>query len=104
MTIQTLSPAEKDLSVIVATIIQLVQGRNNATGAVTLTANAATTVVQAPNCSTGASPGLTALTANAAAELKNGTLYVSVVANGSFTITHANNAQTDRNYVWWAIG
>jgi hypothetical protein len=104
MTIQVLGPAEVDLFKIVATINQLCQGRNNATGTVTLTASAATTVVQAPNCATGAAPGLTALTANAAAEFKNGTIYVSTIANGSFTITHANNGQTDRNYTWTAIG
>ncbi len=104
MTIQILAPAEKDPFLIVATVNQLCQGRNNATGTVTLTAGVTTTVVQAPNCATGSAVGLTPRTANAAAELGNGTLYVSTIANASFTITHANNGQTDRNFVWWAVG
>lgn len=102
--IQTLSPAEKNVFTIVATIIQLCQGRSNAVGRVTLTASAATTAVPAVNCAEGSTPVLTALTANAAAEIGNGTIYVSTVANGSFTITHANNGQTDRVYAWAAYG
>lgn len=104
MTIQTLSPAEKDIFKIVATIIQLVQGRNNAVGTVTLTANATTTVVAAVNCATGSAPLLTPLTAHASAEDAAGGRYVSTIANGSFTVTHASNAQTDRTYAWAAIG
>jgi len=68
------------------------------TGEVTLTENAASTVVtdervgETPSCVT-----LTPLTANAAAEIGNGTLYIAHAA-GAFTITHANNAQTDRTF------
>ena len=39
---------------------------------------------------------LTPRTANAAAEAA----YVSDVSRGEFTITHANNAQTDRTFFW----
>lgn len=104
MTIQVLGPAEVDLFKIVATINQLCQGRNNATGTVTLTANVTTTVVQAPNCSTGASVLLSPLTAHASAEDAAGGRFTSTISNGSFTVTHANNAQTDRTYSWAAIG
>jgi hypothetical protein len=38
-------------------------------------------------------------TANTAAQLGNGTIYVNGRANGSFTLTHANNAQTDRIFL-----
>jgi hypothetical protein len=38
------------------------------------------------------------MTANAAAEVGNGTIYVSAVTNGSFTLTHANNSQVDRTF------
>jgi hypothetical protein len=104
MSIQTLPAAEKDVFKIVQTIIQLVQGRSNAVGSVSLTPSATSTVVQAVNCAPGATPILTAMSANAAAEIKNGTLWISAVSNGSFTITHANNAQTDRTFAWAAYG
>jgi len=41
---------------------------------------------------------------NAATEVGNGTIRVSTVANGSFTVTHANNAQTDRMFLYAALG
>lgn len=75
---------------------------------VTLTANTATTVVT--NAREAVTPDsvlrFDPLTANAAAELAAGTMYV-LTANrlaGSFTITHANNAQTDRTFRWIAAG
>ena len=43
-------------------------------------------------------------TANAAAELGNGTLYVSARAKGGFTLAHANNAQGDRAFGYALIG
>jgi hypothetical protein len=46
------------------------------------------------------------LTANAAAELAAGTLYVLAADRllGSFTITHANAGTTDRAFRWLAAG
>jgi hypothetical protein len=37
-------------------------------------------------------------TANAAAEIGNGTLYVSSRDKQQFTITHASNTQSDRTF------
>ena len=47
-----------------------------------------------------------ARTANAAAELGNGTWYIpdSGRVNGSVVVTHANNAQTDRDFYVAIIG
>jgi hypothetical protein len=104
VTVQTISPAEQNLFTIVATIIQLCQGRSNAVGTVSLVANAATTVVQAINCAPGTTVILTPTTAHAAAEIAAGGFYVSAVANGSFTITHASNAQIDRSFSWATYG
>lgn len=104
MSIQTLPAAEKDVFKIVATIIQLVQGRSNAVGSISLTANASSTVVTAVNCAVGSTVILTPMSAHAAAEIAAGALYISLVSNGSFTISHANNAQTDRNFSWAAYG
>ena len=104
MTALVLAPDEKDPRKVATAINQLAQGRSNAVGTVTLVANATTTVVTAKNCGAGSVVLLSPLTAHAAAELGNGTIYVSAVANGAFTLTHANNAQTDRTFGYVAIG
>ena len=46
----------------------------------------------APNCGAGSTVLPFAKTANAAAEIGNGTMYIGAVNNGSFVVTHANNA------------
>lgn len=91
---------EIDLKKIVLAIQQLAAGRSNAVGTVTLVTGSATTVVSDQNCAVGSTPLLTPATANAATEAGNGTMYVSVVANGSFTITHANSATTGRTFLY----
>jgi hypothetical protein len=96
---------ETDLKKIVLSIQQLAAGRSNAVGTVTLTTSSATTVVTATgNCASGSTPILTPTTANAAAEVGNGTMYVSAVANNSFTITHANSATTGRTFLYAILG
>ena len=95
---------DKDLTRTAYAVRQLAQGRSNAVGTVTLTASAASTVVSFANCASGSVPLLTPTTANAAAEIGNGTMYVSAVANGSFTLTHANNVQTDRTFLFVCLG
>jgi len=79
---------------------QLGAGRSNAVGSVTLTANAATTTVTDMNCASGSSIHLMPTTANASAEIGAGTIYLATatILNGSFVITHANNAQVDRTF------
>lgn len=104
MSIQTLTPDEKDNKRVNTAINQLAQGRSNAVGTCTLTANAASTTVTASTCGTGSTVLLSPTTANASAEIGNGTIYIGTVANGSFTITHANNAQVDRTFRYVAIG
>jgi hypothetical protein len=104
MTALVLSPDETDRRKINTAINQLAQGRSNAVGSVTLVANASTTIVTAGNCGAGSVVLLSPLTAHAAAEIGNGTIFVSAVANGAFTLTHANNAQTDRVFGFVAVG
>lgn len=91
---------ESDLKKIVLAIQQLAAGRSNAVGTVTLATGAATTVVTDKNCAVGSTPIFTPTTANAATEIGNGTMYVSAVANGTFTITHANSATTGRTFLY----
>lgn len=95
---------EKDLRRFALAIQELSAGRSNAAVRVTLTANASSTVVSFDNCSEGSIPLPVPMTANAAVEYGAGTLFVSAVANRSFTITHANNAQTDRTFGFVCIG
>jgi len=99
-----LSPAESEPYRIVNAIRQLAAGRSNAAGSVTLAANAPSTAVAAPNCAAASQVFLFPKTAHAAAELAAGGCYVSAVANGSFTVTHANNAQADRTFAYVCLG
>lgn len=67
---------------------------------VTLTANAASTTLSDARLRADSPVLLQPTTANAAAELGNGTLYVSETGrvNGAVVITHANNALADRTF------
>jgi hypothetical protein len=89
---------------IVQSIRDLFAGRSNAVGTVTLTANAASTVVAALNVGASSRVFLSPTTANASAEFGNGTIRISAVTSGGFTIAHANNAQNDRAFYWLALG
>lgn len=95
---------EKDIKKVIRSVRELASGRSNATGRVTLKASATTTIVADQNCALGTVPLLVPTTADAAAELKNGTLFITVVANGSFTITHANSPSTNRIFLYAFIG
>ena len=65
---------------------------------VTLTASSATTVVSDAKVSQQSRIFFFPTTANGAAELGAGGMYVSSKGDKTFTITHANNAQTDRTF------
>jgi hypothetical protein len=95
---------ETDLKKIVLAIQQLAAGRSNAVGTVTLATGSGDDDVTTPNCAIGSTPILTPASANAATETGNGTLYVSAVANGSFTITHANSSTTGRTFLYALLG
>lgn len=97
-----LSPAERDPLKQNTAIRQLIEGRSNAVGSVTLTANAASTVVTAPTCGPQSAVFLCPTTANAAAIVA--ATYVSAVAAGTFTITHTNNANADKTFYWVCLG
>jgi hypothetical protein len=84
----------------------LMQGKSNNYGTVTLTANAAsTTVTEAPNRISSSCVILFMPTTSNAA-VANQTMYVSNrdPANNQFTITHANNAQSDKTFRYVIIG
>lgn len=90
---------------IIDRIRDLIRGRSNATGEVTLTANATTTTLAGDNVNENAQIFLTPRTANAAAALA--TTYASinrVSGVNTVTITHANNGQTDRTFGYVILG
>jgi len=82
----------------------LVDGKINAAGSVTLGASATSTTVTDYRVGSESVIVFTPTTANAAAEQGGGTMFLSARAKQSFTITHANNSQTDRTFIYIVIG
>ena len=82
----------------------LLDGKSNNTGTFTCSASAATTAVTDFRAGKSSIILLMPQTANAAAEVGNGTIHVSTRAKQSFTVTHANNSQTDRTFGYVVIG
>ena len=82
----------------------LLRGKLNATRDVTLTANATSTIVNDPRIGGTSSIQLMALSANAAAEIGNGTIWWGAPGDQTVTLNHANNAQSDRTYRLTIIG
>ena len=80
------------------------QGKINAVGDVTLTANAASTTLTDARIGPNSFIYFMPRTANASAEIGAGAFYVSARTDGSATLTHANNAQSDRTFAYLVIG
>jgi hypothetical protein len=82
----------------------LMDGKSNNTGEVTLDTGSTTTVVTEFRAGAKSYIGLMPQTSNAAAEIGNGTIYVSSRGDQQFTLTHASNAQNDRTFTYVVIG
>ena len=82
----------------------LLEGKLNSTGSFTLTASATSTTVTDLRAGSSSVVLYTPITANASAEVGNGTIYISARNKQNFVITHANNGQTDRNFIYVVIG
>jgi len=80
----------------------LVDGKINSTGTVTLTASTTTTTVTDQRSGGDSIILLMPTTANAATATS--TTFVSARAKQSFTLTHANNTQTDRTFGYVILG
>ena len=93
-----------DARQVAAVVNRMAQGKLNCTGSVTLAVGAASTGVSDPRATATSIVLLMPVTANAAAELGNGTLYVTARVKGAFTLAHANNAQADRMFGYVLIG
>jgi hypothetical protein len=77
-------------------------GKINATGSATLAASATSTAVTDVRVGADSVLLLMPTTANAAGALA--TTYIGTVAKQSFTISHANNSQTDRTFKYAILG
>ncbi len=80
---------------------QLLLGRVNTFGTVTLTANQATTTHAVPYINSNSVMLLMPTTANAAAALA--TTYIAC-SSGQAVLTHTNNAQSDRTFNFVVLG
>lgn len=79
----------------------LIDGKMNAYGAFTLAASTTTTVVTDLRSGPDSIILFTPMTANAAGAVS--TTFISTRAKQSFTLTHANNSQSDRTYTYIVI-
>jgi hypothetical protein len=93
-----------DARQVAAVVNRVAQGKLNCTGSVVLATGAGTTVVTDARVTASSVILLMPMTANAAVELGDGMLFVSARDKGSFTLTHANNGQTDRWFDFAVIG
>jgi hypothetical protein len=83
-------------------IRQLIEGRSNAVGTCTLTANTTTTTVAAINCGANSAVFLFPKTSHAAAVAAS--TYVSAVSARQFTVTHPSNANADKDFYFVCLG
>lgn len=84
------------------TVNRVLQGKTNNFGTVTLTANATSTAISDPRIGINSVIHLQPTTANAAGALA--TTYFGSPGDGTVTITHANNAQTDKTFLYTVVG
>jgi len=89
----------RELAVVVN---NLLAGKMNVVGSLTITANAASTTLTDSRIGTSSVVLLMPTSANGAAALAS--TYFSGFGNGSCTVNHANNAQTDRTFNYAVIG
>ena len=97
----TLNPGEKDLTIIVQVVRQLMEGRTNAIVTATLTANAVATTVKAPTCSPSSAILPCATTPDSANDIP---LMSFTPGYGQFVIAHASNARVDRTFNFVVLG
>lgn len=96
MTIQTLIPQTASSLQIATTLNEVLKGRGNNVGEVTLGANTTTTTISDTRIKQTMTAVLIPRTANAAAAMTN--VYISAVIDGSITLTHSNTATVDRTF------
>lgn len=101
ITTPPLSPLTGDQEVR-RVVNKVLSGKTNNFGSVTLTANAASTTLADTRIGINSVIHLQPTTANSAGALA--TTYFGTPGDGSVTINHANNAQTDRTFLYTVSG
>ena len=101
-----LNVTEEDKIRVNAVIRQLIEGRSNAVGTVTLTHDgvATTTTVPAVTCGASSIVFLSPLTAHAAGALATTYVLQSNITAGQFIVSHSATAQTDQTFGWVCLG
>ena len=87
---------------IVGVLNNVLAGKLNNTGTVTLTANSATTTLTDSRIGANSVIYFMPTTVNAASELP--LIYFVTFLKGSCVVTHANNAHTDKTFVYTVTG
>lgn len=102
----SISPGETNLTRIVAAIRQLMEGRSNAVGVVTLAHDgvATTTTVSAVTCGPNSVVLMFPQTAHAAAVVTSTFVKSSDITKSQFVVTHAATSQTDQTFMWVCLG
>ena len=96
MSLQVLSPQSATTLQVATTLNEMLKGRANNVGSVTLTPSVTTTTIVDIRVKQTMTAVLIPRTANAAAAMAN--VYISAVADGSITLTHASTATVDRTF------
>jgi len=92
---------KRDVAYIVNNIMD---GKINSTGVVTLDVNSATSIISDLRVGPDSVILFAPTTSNAALELASGGMFTSSQGKQTFTITHANNAQADRTFKYAVLG
>lgn len=103
-----LALSETNQTKINGVIRQLIEGRSNAVGTVTLTNDgvATTTAVSAPTCGPNSVVLMFPTTAAASTFLRGSSLYIAeanVIAR-QFTVTHATTVTANITFMWVCLG
>jgi hypothetical protein len=98
--------ANPELRRLYEVLQQMRRGKLEMVGEFTLTANVASSVLTDSRISKQSVIVWHPRTANAAAEMAAGTMYITDanMGTGTATVAHANNAQTDRQFRYAVIG
>lgn len=87
---------------VMAVVNGMMKGKTNSFGSVTLTANAASTVLTDPNIGGSSTLTFQARTANAASI--SASIYYDAPGNQTVTIHHTNTANTDQQFDYSVTG
>lgn len=102
----SINPGETNITRVVAAVRQLIEGRSNAVGLITLTHDgvATSTTVTAVNCGPNSVVLMFPTTANAAAVVTGTYVKAADISARQFIVTHAATSQTDQTFMWVCLG